>query len=150
MHTVRLADPRDDDAVQGIFERALTGASWLPPGAEPDLNFKRNSSCETVHVCSAAVGTVLGFIAVYEPGSFVHHLYVDAAHQGQGVGRAVLTAVVDSRPDKPWRLKCVLANTAARAFYARTGWRETETAMGSQGPYVVLRKWAAPPVVRTA
>ena len=150
MHTVRLADPRDDDALQGIFARALTGASWLPPGAEPDTDFKRNSSGETVHVCSDAAGVLLGFIAVYEPGSFVHHLYVDAAHQGQGVGRAILTAVVDSRPDKPWRLKCVLSNTAARAFYARTGWRETETAMGSQGLYGVLRKWAAPPAARIA
>lgn len=150
MHTVRLAEVHDDDAVQGIFERALTGARWLPPGAEPDTDFKRNSSCETVHVCSSADGVLLGFIAVYEPGSFVHHLYVDAAHQGQGVGQAILAAVVDRRPDKPWRLKCVLSNSAARAFYARTGWRETETAMGSQGPYVVLRKWAAAPVARTA
>ena len=150
MLTVRLAQPSDAPAVQGIFERALRAADWLPEGAEPDTDFVRNSSCETVHVCSDADGVLLGFIAVYEPGSFVHHLYVDAAHQGQGVGRAILTAVVDSRPDKPWRLKCVLSNTAARAFYARTGWRETETAMGSQGLYTVLRKWAAPPAVRIA
>ena len=150
MHTVRLADPCDDDAVQGIFERALTSADWLAAGAEPDTDFVRNSSCETVHVCSADDGVVRGFIAVYEPGSFVHHLYVDAAFQGQGVGQAILAAVVDSRPDKPWRLKCVVVNTRARAFYAKTGWRETETAMGSQGLYVVLRKWAAPPVASPA
>ena len=150
MLTVRLAQPTDAPAVQGIFERALTRADWLRAGAEPDTDFVHNSSCETVHVCSADDGVVRGFIAVYEPGSFVHHLYVDAAFQGQGVGRAILAAVVDSQPDKPWRLKCVLVNTRARAFYAKTGWRETETAMGSQGLYVVLRKYAARPVASLA
>ena len=150
MLTVRLAQPTDAPAVQGIFERALRGADWLPAGTEPDTDFVRNSSCETVHVCSADDGIVRGFIAVYEPGSFVHHLYVDAAFQGQGVGQAILAAVVDSHPDKPWRLKCVLVNTRARAFYAKTGWREAETAMGSQGLYVVLRKWAVSPVASSA
>ena len=146
MLTVRLAQPSDAPAVQSIFERALRAADWLPAGAEPDTDFVRNSSCETVHVCTTDDGAVRGFIAVYDPGSFVHHLYVDAAFQGQGVGRAILAAVVDSQPNKPWLLKCVLINTRARAFYANTGWRETATAMGSQGPYAVLRKVAALPV----
>ena len=64
MLTVRLAEPSDAPAVQGIFERALRGADWLPAGAELDTDFVRNSSCETVHVCSADDGVVRGFIAV--------------------------------------------------------------------------------------
>ena len=32
MLTVRLAQPSDAPAVQGIFERALRAADWLPAG----------------------------------------------------------------------------------------------------------------------
>jgi GNAT superfamily N-acetyltransferase len=138
-HQVRPARQDDDAAVQGLFERAIRGAAWLPAGADADTDFKRNSSCEVVTVCVAADGRLAGFMAVYEPGAFVHHLYVDEGFKQQGVGRALI-ASLDAWPDKPWRLKCVLGNSAARAFYARMGWRETEIAMGSQGQYVVLRR----------
>ncbi len=138
-HRVRPATPGDDAAVQGIFERAIRGAAWLPADADADTDFKRNSSCEVVTVCVTADGQVAGFMAVYEPGAFVHHLYVDKAFRQQGVGQALIGSL-NAWPDKPWRLKCVLDNTVARAFYAKLGWRETETAMGSQGPYVVLRR----------
>ena len=140
MHTVRLADPRDDNALQGIFARALTGASWLPPGAEPDTDFKRNSSGEAVYVCLSPTGRISGVLAVYAAGAFVHHLYVAPFAQRQGVGSALLAALAQELP-KPWRLKCVTANHAARQFYARTGWVETEKALGSQGEYVVLRQF---------
>ena len=138
-HQVRLATAQDEAAVQGIFERAIRSATWLAADADADTDFKRNSSCEVVTVCATADGQVAGFMAVYEPGSFVHHLYVDDRYKQQGVGTALISSL-DAWPDKPWRLKCVLSNAAARAFYARIGWRETETNLGSQGPYVVLRK----------
>jgi GNAT superfamily N-acetyltransferase len=136
---VRLAAAGDAAAVQGIFERAIRSASWLAAGADADTDFKRNSSCEVVYVCTSGDGEVAGFMAFYEPGSFVHHLYVDDRFKQQGVGTALISSL-DAWPDKPWRLKCVLSNQVARAFYARIGWREMETDMGSQGPYVVLRK----------
>ena len=158
--TVRPAGPADDAAIQALFAQTLTQAIWLAPGADIDTDFKRNSGGETVWVCTGpdarepgqtpgqtpgqapgqAPGQVLGFIAVYAPGAFIHHLYVAPQAQGQGIGRALLDSLADWLP-KPWRLKCVVANTAARAFYARTGWVETERAMGSQGEYVLLRQY---------
>ena len=135
---VRIAEAADAAAIQGIFERALRSADWLPEGAEPDCDFKRNAAGETVLVCVSEDGQVRGFLSVYAGGAFVHHLYVDAPFQRQGVGAALL-AWLDGWLPKPWRLKCVAANTAARAFYARRGWIETEHNLGSQGPYIVLR-----------
>lgn len=139
--TVRPALHADDVAVQRIFEQALLGADWLPADAAVDTDFKGNSSGETVFVCCSGDGVVLGVLAVYAPGAFIHHLYVDAAHRGLGVG-ALLLASLDSWLPRPWRLKCVTANRAARRFYQRGGWTETEVAMGSQGEYVVLRRFA--------
>ena len=150
--TVRPAGPADDAAIQALFAQTLTQAIWLAPGADIDTDFKRNSGGETVWVCTGPdarepgqtpgqmPGQVQGFFAVYAPGAFIHHLYVAPQAQGQGIGRALLDSLADWLP-KPWRLKCVVANTAARAFYARTGWVETERAMGSQGEYVLLRQY---------
>ncbi len=136
---MRPATDEDAAGIQALFALTLQQAAWLPPGAEIDTDFKRNSSCETVWVCPGPAA-LLGFIAVYAPGRFVHHLYVAPQAQGRGVGRALVDSLAPWLP-KPWYLKCVLANQAARAFYARTGWVETERAMGSQGEYVVLRQY---------
>ena len=142
LHFVRAAEPADDDQIQTIFEQSLQQADWLAraAGTEIDTNFKRNSSGEAVYVCLSAAGRVSGFLAVYSAGAFIHHLYVAPDAQRQGVGRALLAALADTLP-KPWRLKCVTANLAARQFYARTGWLETEKALGSQGEYLVLRQF---------
>ena len=142
LHFVRAAEPADADQIQAIFEQSLRGADWLARAAdtEIDTDFKRNSSGEAVYVCLSPAGRVSGFLAVYTAGAFIHHLYVAPAAQRQGVGRALLAALAGTLP-KPWRLKCVTANLAARQFYASTGWVETEKAMGSQGEYVVLRQF---------
>ena len=140
LHFVRAAEPADADQIQAIFEQALRAADWLAPGGEIDTDFKRNSSGEAVYVCLSPAGRISGFLAVYAAGAFVRHLYVAPDAQRQGVGRALLAALAAGLA-KPWRLKCVTANLAARQFYARTGWVETEKALGSQGEYVVLRQF---------
>jgi GNAT superfamily N-acetyltransferase len=71
-------------------------------------------------------GSVTGFAAVYmgdAPDYFLHHLYVDPAHSGLGIGAQLLAAVV-ARLGPHLSLKTQLANTGARRFYARAGWVE--------------------------
>ncbi len=135
---MRLVEPADEAAIQSLFERTFGAAPWLPRDLDPDTDFKRNSSGETVLVCVGDGGQVSGFLSVHVGTAFIHHLYVEPELQGRGLGAALLSSL-DSWLPKPWRLKCVCANTQARAFYARCGWTEAETAIGSQGPYVVLR-----------
>jgi GNAT superfamily N-acetyltransferase len=137
-HRIRPATPADDAAIQALFERAITCARWIPEDAPRDTDFKRNSGGESVFVCCTDDDRVTGLLSVYVGGAFIHHLYVDPAHQGQGTGAALLDSLKTWLP-QPWRLKCVVANAPARAFYARLGWVEIETNVGSQGPYVVLR-----------
>ncbi len=139
-YSVRPAAPADDAAVQTIFERALLDADWLPPGAAPDTDFKRNAQGEAVHVAEAPGGRVCGVLAVYVAGGFIHHFYVAAHAQRQGVGRALLQSL-DTWLPRPWRLKCVTVNSRALAFYTSQGWVETDRAMGSQGEYAVLRRF---------
>ncbi|NDG42296.1 MAG: GNAT family N-acetyltransferase, partial [Betaproteobacteria bacterium] len=78
MITVRLAEPRDAADIQRIFERTLREADWLPKGADPDTDFLRNSGGETVYVGLSPQGEVAGFLSLYTPGKFIHHLYVES------------------------------------------------------------------------
>ncbi len=146
---VRPARPQDAPAVQRIFAHSLQSSDWLPGAAEHDTDFARNSSGESVAVFEATDGAIAGFVSVYAAGAFIHHLYVDQAHQRQGVGRALLAWLQTWLP-QPWRLKCVIANTRALAFYARCGWVETGRSVGSQGPYAELRYGAPKPPVKIA
>ena len=150
-HQVRSATPADDAQIQALFESAIASARWIPDEAPRDTDFKRNSGGESVFVCCAVDGRVTGLLSVYVGGAFIHHLYVAPSCQRQGIGAALLDSMQAWLP-QPWRLKCVVANGAARAFYARLGWHEIETNMGSQGPYVVLRLGApaAPTLANTA
>lgn len=70
-----------------------------------------------------AGGSDVGLIAVRpEPDAdWIEHFYLDAAHQGRGLGGAVLTAVMDGRDiARPTRLN-VLRGSAASRLYARHG-----------------------------
>lgn len=142
--TIRTAEAGDEVAIQALFAHTLLSARWLPDSAKDDVDFKRNSGGETVWVCVDGQGRLLGMVSVYAPGKFIHHLYVAPGQARRGVGRALLDSL-DTWLPRPWYLKCVERNIEARAFYKACGWIETETNLGSQGRYVVLRRRADTP-----
>ena len=139
MHTVRQAQPRDMQFVRELFSEAIAGSDWLPAAARTQTDFSAVSEGESVLVCCSLEGRLLGFVSVFEPDSFVHHLYVAPSCQRQGVGKALLSSMRTWLP-MPWHLKCVTANESALAFYEANGWIEASHAQGPDGPYVLLRK----------
>ena len=87
-------------------------------------------------------GQAVGFVSVFEPGVFIHHLFVAPTYQSQGIGDALLESLTSWLPT-PWHLKCVKANARAIKFYRVRGWEQVEEGRGPDGPYVLLRKSAA-------
>lgn len=70
-----------------------------------------------------AEGADIGLVAVRpEPDAlWIEHFYLDPAHQGQGIGREVLTALLSEGDGKrPFRLN-VLQGSPARRLYERHG-----------------------------
>jgi len=140
---IRAAEPADGGALQALFEETMAAAQWLPPASRSNVDFEKASIGEAVYVCTGREGEVLALVSVYESESesesFIHHLYVAARCQGQGLGSALLDALEAWVP-LPWRLKCIEANTRALAFYRARGWVETGRARGADGPYLLLEK----------
>ena len=140
MSDVRLATSADAHAVQRIYAALVGKAEWLPEQARLITDFSQASVGEVVHVAATNCGEVLGFVSVQPDASFVHHLFVRADSQRQGIGRLLL-ASLEPWLATPWRLKCVRANRTALAFYAGLGWCEVGSGESEHGPYVVL-EWS--------
>jgi len=72
---------------------------------------------------------VAGFIAI--EGAYIEHLYIAPAHQGIGIGDALLQRAKELRPDglMLWTFE---RNHRARAFYEKRGFVAVEFTDGSR------------------
>ena len=137
MHTVLQASANDRPAIERLYAEAIGRAAWLPPHARLRADFSAVSHGEMVYVIKADAGELAGFVAVYEPESFVHHLFVAPHYQRLGLASSLLSSLHTWLP-MPWRLKCIRGNTDALAFYAVNGWNEVGAGESEEGPYFVL------------
>jgi GNAT superfamily N-acetyltransferase len=134
---VRSALPADRGALSSLYQRCRMLAEWMPASERARGDFDRDTKGETVFVAVGDGGELDGFVAVWEPDSFIHHLYVRPEARRQGVASALLDALAGHFAF-PWRLKCVRANAVALDFYAKRGWKEVGAGRGVQGHYAVL------------
>jgi GNAT superfamily N-acetyltransferase len=95
--------------------------------------FKPLIEGEDIHVATDNE-KVIGFVSVWAPGNFIHHLYISPEQQNKGVGKALIQICI-SRYVLPLALKSVIANTRACAFYEHNHWVVKETGIGPDGPY---------------
>lgn len=134
---VRPATPADLPALRELFLAARRQTfDWLPPDAFHLEDFDTQTEGERVFMAEAG-DRIAGFISVWEPDDFIHHLFVDVGHIRQGVGRALLLAL-PGWPGRAYRLKCLSRNQTALAFYHAHGFIETARGTSDEGEYIVL------------
>lgn len=128
---------RDGISTAAIYRECLSEWGWLPTPAKERHDFASDTHGEKLLVAVDSDDEPIGFISVWEPEAFIHHLFVRRASRRHGVGALLLESLRGVLP-KPWRLKCLTANEAARAFYLHRGWSEVSKGDGEDGPFVVL------------
>lgn len=133
----RPATREDDPALAEIYHLCKERAEWLPSISKVNANFGRDTEGERLFVIHEFDDPPLGFAAVWEQETFIHHLFIHPSAQGRGLGPILLDSLTAFYP-RPWRLKCTLANTRAMKFYLSHGWRERERGDGFDGPYALL------------
>ena len=134
---VRPYSPSDADACARVFARAWHAGHAYAPRTIDLAVFVAETRGESVLVAEAAGRGVVAFASVHRPGSFVHHLYVDPAAQGLGIGRMLLDRAVALAGGRA-SLKCQCRNAQALAFYRHLGWTEGERGDGEFGPWTRL------------
>ena len=115
------------------------GAEWDEAETVPSLESQIEG--EKVIVAESG-GGIVGFISLWLPENFVHHLYVRKDKQGEGIGRSLIEEAL-TRYNGDFTLKCVKRNRKAMRFYRKNGWVEAETGDGPDGEYSVMRRSGA-------
>lgn len=128
--TLRAAQPTDAGTTGVIMWTFQDQTDWMP-----DLY----SCAQTIAFCGAMIDRgwvtvattdhrVIGFLA--QENGYVHGLYLDPSHRGQGVGRLLIhhaKACADRL-----ELRVAQHNVIAKRFYRRAGFTETARGDGSE------------------
>lgn len=90
------------------------------------------------YILSALIDDIpVGFISIWMPNNFIHHLYVDNAYQGKNIGTQLLKAAIQ-KTAFPITLKCLVSNTKAIDFYLRKGFVEKSRGQSGNGTYILF------------
>lgn len=82
---------------------------------------------------------IAGFMAMWPPDAFIHHLYIDATYRGKGIGKALLAFAAQIYPT-PLSLKCLVKNEAAVQFYRALNWEVRDSGADSLGDYFLMQR----------
>ena len=138
MIIVREAGAEDAQALRYLFLRARRETFvWQPENAFHLADFDVQTEGERLLVAEEEGVQLAGFISVWEPDNFIHHVYVEPTHFRRGIGRALLRAL-PGWPATRYRLKCLVVNKPALAFYGSCGFTETGAGTADDGDHLVL------------
>ncbi|MBC53349.1 MAG: GNAT family N-acetyltransferase [Gammaproteobacteria bacterium] len=133
----------DREALQQIYlDSRLDTFTWLEPASMRLSDFDRHTLSEAIWVAERE-GTVVGFVSVDEGDNFIHNLFVMPQWVGHGIGSQLLAIALENIAG-PARLKCLVANARAIAFYHANGWQKMGQGISEDGKYDILKKWAVP------
>lgn len=108
--------------------------SWLDTSEFQLDDFEKHTQGE--HILVALLDDIpVGFISIWTPANFIHHLYIDQKYQGQKIGTALLKAAINAFK-LPLTLKCLENNTKAIQFYKKTGFTAKGKGQSGNGIYI--------------
>lgn len=123
--TVRHAIDDDRQACAQIFESAWNIALPSKPRQVTVDDLIAQTDDELIKVASRN-GTILGFISLWEPAWFIHHLYIDPDFHGIGIGTALVNHASNLANGHQLSLKCQIENIGAFTFYRTLGFIEAD------------------------
>jgi len=136
---IHIQEMKEDDR-EALRELYLlvrnTTFTWVEPNRFREGDFDKETEGEIITVAFAGE-LVIGFISVWEPESFIHHLYVLPEYQNMGIGKLLLSHALETL-DMPVRLKCLQKNQRALNFYKTGGWKSKEEGKDDLGEYALL------------
>jgi ribosomal protein S18 acetylase RimI-like enzyme len=113
------------DALRRLYLASrLATFTWLDTGAYKLSDFEHDTEGEAIWVAVES-DEVLGFVSIWEPDCFVHHLFVSPEDLGRGIGTKLLNVVKQRYANLC--LKCLTQNSHAVAFYFSQGFKVVET-----------------------
>jgi L-amino acid N-acyltransferase len=133
--SIRLAERRDAEAIRAIYNREVMASTvtfdMVPRTLDEQVQWIDEHAGGHPAVVAEADGTVVGFgsLSPYRPRpayatTVENSVYVDPAHQGRGVGRAILDELVRRAADHGFHsvvARIVGGHEASIALHAACG-----------------------------
>ncbi|WP_088691182.1 MULTISPECIES: GNAT family N-acetyltransferase [unclassified Rhizobium] len=133
--TIRPPRPSDLEILADIYLAVRRETFvWVDPLSFRHEDFQAHTQGEHLWLAEAPNGETAGFMTLWPPDDFIHMLYVCKSWQGQGAGAALLAALPDW-PHNKYRLKCLVKNGRANAFYRSKGFVATGSGTSAEGDY---------------
>ncbi len=131
-HTIRLLQDPDKLMLLAIFNKSRASAGCFSVETTGLEVFAPQIEGEEVYLAEADRQAV-GFVSVWRPENFIHHLYVLPEYKNRGIGIALINNCIKMY-GVPLSLKCAVANSKAQKFYRQNGWvLGDETGIGDDG-----------------
>jgi GNAT superfamily N-acetyltransferase len=125
------------DSLRNIFlKERQTTFSWVDSATFHLQDFDTETDGEYILVATLDDITI-GFISIWMPDNFIHHLYVDQKYHGKGIGTQLLNTAL-KKTNFPVTLKCLEKNTNAVSFYKSKGFVQKEKGESEQGTYILI------------
>lgn len=120
-----------------------TTFTWLKTKDVRLDDFDKDTLGERIWVGEIS-GKVGGFISIWEPEKFVHHLYVDQSFQHQGIGTLLIQQAFETYGRLS--LKSMVQNQRAKVFYESLGFTTQSQVDDEFGGYyfMILNRWIKP------
>lgn len=137
MAVIREAKNEDTAVLEEIFQITRQKTFQQTPAEDFKLgDYKKQTEGEEVWLIEED-GRAVGFISLYLPDDFIHHLFVHPDFQGRGYGQQLLKKA-EVRLARPMTLKVSMDNIKVCLFYEKYGWKKTS--VHEQEAYILLSK----------
>lgn len=110
---------------------------WLDGDSLKESDFDKDTEGERIWICGKPE-QIVGFISVWEPENFIHHLFVLPEFARLGCGSHLLKVCM-ANISRPVQLKCLTQNTDAMSFYQSKGWYTISKGISSDGEYHLMQ-----------
>lgn len=130
--TIRPAEredlPRVSEIRLAVTENVLSDPSKV---SAEEVEWYRS---EAIFLVAEVEGQIVGFTCANHQNGLIWALFMDAAHEGRGIGRALLDAALDKLLAAGHRQAHLNTGSGTRAerFYRAHGWRDMGLELGGQ------------------
>jgi len=130
-------EERDRPELRNLYHNVKRDTfRWMGVPDNNEDTFDRDTKGEEILVIKKG-DEIAGFVSVWLPDNFIHHLYVLKQYQRMGLGKNLVNAV-RARLKGPLSLKCIEENVSAVKFYESTGWKAKSKGISDHGMYIVF------------